>query len=163
MNEIVGENCINWALVTQPHDCTSFVLDELMFIQLLNFVQSQRLSHNVFFAHPSRDFFFHSWTYLAHPTTSFKKTFPPTPFLYLCQGFFSIFFSYHCHYCNGAIADVQRRTRNCCKKTPKQVRLLHLFLHYQVFLHFQFGFRFMRPLFCLLSKFINEAKENLLE
>jgi hypothetical protein len=59
-----------------------FVSDELVLIQLLNLVQSQRLSHFFFFflARPStRDFFFHSWTYPAHPTTPFKKYIPTYP------------------------------------------------------------------------------------
>jgi len=56
-------------------------------VQLLNLVQSQRLSHTFFLGAPlSRDFFFHLRTSPTHPTTMFKKTFPPTLFLYLCYG-----------------------------------------------------------------------------
>jgi hypothetical protein len=74
-----------------PHDCTSSVLDELVLIQLLNLVQSQRLNHTPFFwGPPSRDFFFHLRTSPAHPTTLFQKKFPTTLLLYLC---YRLFFS----------------------------------------------------------------------
>ncbi len=53
-----------------PHHCTSSVSDELVLIQLLNLVQSQRLSHI---------FFFHLWTSPALPTTLFKKEIPTYP------------------------------------------------------------------------------------
>jgi hypothetical protein len=37
------------------------------------------------------------------------------------------------------------------KKTRKQGTSSTYFLHLKVFLHFQFGFRFMRPLLCLFQ------------
>ncbi len=55
-----------------PHDCTSSVSDELVVIQLLNLVQSQRLSHTFYFwATPSRDFFF-TWG----PRKKYIPTYP---------------------------------------------------------------------------------------
>jgi hypothetical protein len=44
-----------------------------MLIQLLNLVQSQRLNHTFFFGLPFKNYFFHLWTSLVHPTTGFKK------------------------------------------------------------------------------------------
>jgi hypothetical protein len=106
-----------------PHDCTSSVLDELVLIQLLNLVQSQRLSHTFFLGPPtlSRDFFFHLRTSPAHPTTLFKKQIPtyPTPLLMLWIYFFKALFHFvvivnaATMYSPLVIADVQRRTRNC--------------------------------------------------
>jgi hypothetical protein len=72
-----------------PHDCTSSVSDELVVIQLLNLVQSQRLSHTFYFwATPSRDFFFTWGPCLLTQLPCSKNIFPPTLLLYLCYGFF---------------------------------------------------------------------------
>ncbi len=49
---------------------------------------------------------------------------------------------------------------NIFKKTPKQGMSSTFFATPKVFLHFQFEFRFMRPLLGLLSKFFN-AQTNL--
>jgi hypothetical protein len=60
-----------------------------MLIQLLNLVQSQKFSHTFFWAPaPFKRSFFHLKTLLAHPTTLFKKIFPPTLLFYFCYGFF---------------------------------------------------------------------------
>jgi hypothetical protein len=73
-----------------PHDCTSSVSDELVLIQLLNLVQSQRLSHIFFLGPPfKRFFFFTCGPHLLTQLPCSKKKFPPTLLLYLCYRFFS--------------------------------------------------------------------------
>jgi len=59
-------------------------------------------SHFLFWACPSREFFFHLWTYPAHPTTLFKKnSHLPRSSTYVMDFFFqnSLSFCCHCHCC----------------------------------------------------------------
>jgi hypothetical protein len=119
------------------------------------------------------------WTLHAHPTTLFKKKFPPTLLLYLCYEFFFKALFLSIIIVNATIVqslivivDVQRKTKNChnfmvwatrgaifFKKTPKQGLSSTIFFALVVSLHFQFGFSFMRSLLWLLSKFINIQTE----
>ncbi len=86
------QSLLAWPEWPSPRDCTSSVSDELMLIQLLNLVQSQKFSHTFFWAPaPFKRFSFHLKTLLAHPTTLFKKIFPPTLLFYLC--YWILFFS----------------------------------------------------------------------
>jgi hypothetical protein len=88
-----------WPEWPSPHDCTSSVSDELVLIQLLNLVQSQRLTHTLFFlARPSRVFFFtcrHSLLTQLPPSSTYVT------FFFLQN---SLSFCRHCHCCNSAIA-----------------------------------------------------------
>ncbi len=64
--------------------------------------------------------------------------------------------------------DVWRTSRSCCnfkvwatwgatssRRRKNKVHLLHFFSTLKIYLHFQFGFRFMIALLCLLSEFIS--------
>jgi len=46
------DRLLPWPEWPSPHDSTSSILDELVLIQLLNLVQSQRLSQTFFWARP---------------------------------------------------------------------------------------------------------------
>ncbi len=113
-------------------------------------------------------FIFLLWTYLAHPTTPFKKVFPPTLlFLPMLRFFFSKFSFFIAiivtlitNWKNMAIT---RRYRRCSKKnkellqlenlsnkrcnifekTPKQCMSSTYFFTFKVSLYFQFGIRLM--------------------
>jgi len=145
-----GNGFYQGAWVTQP-PCTSSVSDDLVLIQLLNLVQSQRLSHTFFFwAAPLQEILFHLRTSPAHPTTQFKKQIPtyPAPLLMLRICFFKALFHFvvivnaATMYSPLVIADVQRRTRNChnfkvwatrcaifSRRHQNKICLLQKFLH----------------------------------
>ncbi len=98
------EPLITWQNNNTSHDCTSFVSDELVLIQLLPTWCIHRGWVTLFFflACPSRDFFFffQPWTSPAHPLAPFKKKIPtyPAP-LPMLQIFFlqsSLSFCRHC-------------------------------------------------------------------
>ncbi len=101
----------------------------------------------------------------------------PTPLLYLHYRFFfkilfifAIIVNFAMVPFLVAIFDVQRKTRNYyifkvwttwgetfSRRHQNKYVFYIYFSALKVSLHFQFGFMFMRPLFCLLSKFINVA------
>ncbi len=98
------------AHVQVTHDCTSSVWDELVHIQLLNLVQSQRLSQT---------FFFLPVDLPCSPKYPVQKNIAtyPTPLPTLQFSFFKTLFLFTIIgtiYRNNAIIGVQRKTRNCC-------------------------------------------------
>jgi hypothetical protein len=120
-------------------------------------------SHFVFFGSPFKSFFFHLQTFPAHPTT---------PFLYLCYIFFSSKLSFflsslsllqQCHRpllifkeelgVAAILRCEQREVQHLLEEDTRTSYIFYIFSALKVSLHFQFGFRFMRPLPCLLSKF----------
>jgi hypothetical protein len=113
VESILGFSRPEWP---SPRDCTSSVSDELVLIQWLNLVQSQRLRHTFFFGPPLRIFFFFTCGPRLLTQVPFsKKVFPPTLLLCLCYEFFlnALFFFVvivnvitHCHHY------VHRRSRN---------------------------------------------------
>jgi len=131
-----------------PHDCTSSVLDELVLIQLLILVQSQRLSHTFFFGLSFNRFFFFTCgpPLLTQLPCSKQNSRLPCSSTYVTDFFFKALFLLAV-IVNGTIvqsliviADVQRRTRNCLKvwatqcaifsrRHQNKVCLLQFFLH----------------------------------
>jgi hypothetical protein len=110
-----------------PHDCTSWVSDELVLMQLLNLVQLQRLSHTFFFGPAIQENFFPHADLPCSPNYPIKKknSHLPHSFTYVMDFFFKTLFLFavlslllpqieRMVPSLVATVDVQRRTRSCC-------------------------------------------------